>query len=156
MTTTPLVRPMTPEDIPAVAAIMAGNTLWQRHGVTAEAAGQRLQRGLARGATIAVVEVSGRVAGFVWYVAEGAFQRSGYIMIFGVDASLHAQGLGRALLAYAEEALFATGASIMLLVSDFNAEAQRFYSRHGYVQVGVLPDYATPGVSELIFYKCKP
>ncbi len=151
--TTQLVRPMTPEDIPAVAAIMAGNTLWQRHGVTSEAAGQRLQHGLARGATIAVVEVSGRVAGFVWYVAEGAFQRSGYIMLLGVAPGAHGQGIGRALLAHAEAALFAASSSILLLVSDFNGEAQRFYQRCGYAQVGVLPDYVLPGVSELIYAK---
>jgi ribosomal protein S18 acetylase RimI-like enzyme len=144
------------EDVPAVAAIMAGNALWQRYGVTTASAARRLQRGLETGATVAVAEVEGRVAGFIWYVVEGAFQRSGYIMIFGVDPDIHGQGVGRALLVHAESALFAASPSIVLLVSDFNTEAQRFYQRHSYTQVGALPDYVLPGVSELIYYKRRP
>ncbi len=155
MTTSPTIRPINLEDVPAVAAIMAGNALWQRYGVTVDSAARRLQRGLAAGATIAVAASDGRVAGFVWWVAEGAFQRSGYIMLFGVDPNAHGQGIGRALLAHAEAALFAASSSIVLLVSDFNVEAQRFYQRHGYAQVGALPDYVKPGVSELIYYKRK-
>jgi ribosomal protein S18 acetylase RimI-like enzyme len=156
MTTLPDIRPMTLADVSAVAAIMAGNPLWQHYGVTVAAATQRLQRGLAGSATIAVAEVAGRVAGFVWYVVEGAFQRSGYIMLFGVAPDLQGQGIGRALLAHAEHALFAASSSIVLLVSDFNHQAQRFYQRHGYIQVGALPDYVKPGVSELIYYKRMP
>ncbi|HHW88485.1 MAG TPA: GNAT family N-acetyltransferase [Chloroflexi bacterium] len=147
---------MTLADVSAVAAIMADNLLWQRYGVTMASATRRLQRGLETSATIAVAEVEERVAGFVWYVAEGAFQRSGYIMLFGVAPDMQGQGVGRALLTYAERALFAANASIVLLVSDFNHDAQRFYQRHGYVQVGALPDYVKTGVNELIYYKRKP
>lgn len=156
MTPSLAIRPMELDDVPAVAAIMAGAELWQRYGVTVASAAQRLHRGLESAATIAVAEIDGRVAGFVWYVVEGAFQRSGYIMLFGVAPDAHGQGIGSALLAYAEKALFATSASIVLLVSDFNVAAQRFYQRRGYVQVGALPDYVKPGVSELIYYKRTP
>ena len=147
---------MTPDDVPAVAAIMAGNALWQRYGVTADSAARRLQRGLEAGATIVVAAVEGCIAGFVWYVTEGAFQRSGYIMLFAVDPDVQGRGIGRMLLAHAEAALFAISSSIVLLVSDFNTAAQRFYLRHGYTQVGALPDYVKPGVSELIYYKRRP
>lgn len=156
MTVALTIRSMTLDDVPAVAAIMADNALWQRYGVTVDSAARRLQRGLASGATIAVAVIDGRVAGFVWYVTEGAFQRSGYIMLFGVAPDAHGQGIGHALLAHAEAALFAASTSIVLLVSDFNVEAQRFYQRHGYMQAGVLPDYVVGGVSELIFYKRRP
>lgn len=155
MNTAITIRPMIWADVPAVAAILAGSLLWQRYGVTVESATQRLERGLATGATLAVAEVTGQVAGFVWYVADGAFQRSGYIMLLGVAPDAHGQGIGGALLAHAETALFATSSSILLLVSDFNGEAQRFYQRLGYTQVGVLPDYVVPGVNELIYYKRK-
>jgi GNAT superfamily N-acetyltransferase len=88
----PIIRPLTLEDVPAVAAIMAGNELWQRYGVTVDSAARRLQRGLAAGATIAVAVIDGRVAGFAWYVTEGAFQRSGYIMLFAVAPDAHGAG----------------------------------------------------------------
>jgi ribosomal protein S18 acetylase RimI-like enzyme len=42
---------------------------------------------------------------------------------------------------------------IFLLVSDFNTDAQNFYARLGYVQVGKLDDYVVQGVSELVMWK---
>ena len=153
MTESPGIRAMRAEDVAAVAAIMAGNALWQRYGVTVESAAQRLRRGIDAGATIAVATAGDQIAGFVWYVAQGAFQRSGYIMLIGVSPAMQAHGVGHALLAHAEEALFATSRSILLLVSDFNVQAQAFYRRHGYAQTGALSDYVISGVSELIYYK---
>lgn len=146
-------RPLQSADVPAVAAIMVGNALWQRYGITCAAAARRLHAGLDSGATVVVAETDGAVAGFVWYVVGGAFQRSGYIMLIGVDPSRQGQGIGHALLDHAESALFSTADSILLLVSDFNTAAQRFYHRRGYGQVGAIPDYVIPGVRELIFFK---
>lgn len=149
-------RALQPADVSVVAAIMAANTLWQRYGITREAAARRLQAGLDSGATVVVAEMNGVTAGFVWYVVGGAFQRSGYIMLIGVDSGRQGQGIGHALLDHAETALFATAGSILLLVSDFNTAAQSFYHRRGYVQVGAIPDYVIPGVAELIFFKRQP
>jgi ribosomal protein S18 acetylase RimI-like enzyme len=42
---------------------------------------------------------------------------------------------------------------VFLLTSDFNEDAQAFYRRLGYQQVGAIPDYVVPGITELIFYK---
>jgi hypothetical protein len=42
---------------------------------------------------------------------------------------------------------------LFLLVSDFNHDAQRFYQRQGYQQIGAIPGYVLPDVSELIFRK---
>ena len=152
----PSLRPMHQADLPAVAAIMAGNALWQRYGVTIDTARHRLQSGLHAGASIAVAVVEDTVAGFVWYVTRGAFQRSGYIMLIGVDTGQQAQGIGRALLDHAEAALFAGSDSILLLVSSFNTAAQAFYRRHGYTPVGAIPNYVIAGVDELIFFKQRP
>jgi ribosomal protein S18 acetylase RimI-like enzyme len=54
---------------------------------------------------------------------------------------------------HAEQELFRTGKDIFLLVSDFNIDAQSFYQRLGYRQVGAIPDYLIPGVAELIYHK---
>ncbi len=149
------IRPLLAADIPALAALMAGDPLWQRYAVTEAGATQRLQDGLARGATIAVAEHMGRPVGFIWYVERGAFSRSGYVMLIGVNVELRGGGVGAALLAHAETAMFAQAHDVFLLVSDFNLAAQRFYRRLGYQQVGALPDYVTPGITELIFRKHK-
>lgn len=149
------IRPALPSDVPALARLMAGDPLWQRYGVTEASAARRLAEGLAAGATIAVAEEGGAALGFVWYVARGAFARSGYIMLLGVQPWARGRGVGRALMEYAEAALFADAPDIFLLVSDFNLAAQAFYRRLGYEQVGAISGYVVDGITELVFRKNK-
>ena len=83
----------------------------------------------------------------------GAFDHSDYVRLIGVRPGERGRGVGRALMEYAEESSRAQGRDLFLLVSDFNTDAQRFYQRLGFHQVGLLDDYVIPGVSELIFWK---
>lgn len=147
------IRPATVADIPTLAQLMADDPLWLRYGVTKASAERRLSAGLAEAASIAVAEEDGAPAGFIWFVARGAFARSGYIMLLGVQPWARGRGVGRALLEYAETTLFAQAPDIFLLVSDFNRAAQAFYRRLGYEQVGAIPGYVVDGVTELIFRK---
>jgi ribosomal protein S18 acetylase RimI-like enzyme len=87
----------------------------------------------------------------VWLVERGAFNRSAYIQLIGVRPAARGGGIGRALMEFAEA--HAQSRDIFLLVSDFNADAQRFYARLGYTQVGKLDDYVVQGVNELILRK---
>ncbi len=151
-----LLRPIQSTDIGPLAQLMAASPLWQRYNVTVASATQRLRNGLDQQATIIVAEVNGEPAGFIWTVEKGAFNRSGYIMLIGVQAEMQGQGVGRALMLAAETALFAQVADLFLLVSDFNRTAQAFYQRLGYRQVGAIPDYVVPGITELIFHKRRP
>jgi ribosomal protein S18 acetylase RimI-like enzyme len=151
-----ILRPLQPEDIPACARLMAESPLWQRYRVTPDSAARRFQVGLERQATIAVAELEGDLAGFIWYETTGAFSRSGYVMLVGVQPGLRSQGIGQALMAHAEAEMYRLVEDIFLLVSDFNDAAQRFYRRLGYQQVGAIPDYVMPGVAELIFRKRNP
>jgi ribosomal protein S18 acetylase RimI-like enzyme len=91
-----IVRKMQFEDIEACARLMAESGLWQRYEVTEASAARRFEEGLAQHAEIAVAEVDGKAAGFIWYSARGAFDRSGYIVLVGVAAGLRGQGVGRA------------------------------------------------------------
>lgn len=150
------IRSMTPDDIPACARWIAETPLWQRYGVTEQSIGERLRAGLAKAAMIFVAERANQVVGFIWMVERGAFNRSGYVQLVGVCPGARGCGIGRALMEFAERQLFAQSREIFLLVSDFNTDAQRFYRRLGYRQVGKLEDYVIPGVSELIFWKRCP
>jgi ribosomal protein S18 acetylase RimI-like enzyme len=143
-------------DVPGCARIMAENPLWQRYGVTPESALQRISSGLAQGATILVAGEPGNPQGFLWYLEKGAFGRSGYVMLVGVDPHTQGQGLGDALMDEAERRMFETSKDVLLLVSDFNESAQRFYKRRGYEQVGALPGYVLPEITELLFRKQRP
>lgn len=151
MTESITIRPLASADIPSIAHWVAVTPLWQRYGVTEKSFAERLSDGLASGATISVAERSGETLGFLWFVARGAFDRSAYVQLIGVRPESRNSGVGRALMQFAEKQ--ATPRDLFLLVSDFNTDAQRFYSRLGYSQVGKLDNYIVPGVSELIFCK---
>jgi ribosomal protein S18 acetylase RimI-like enzyme len=148
-----IVRPMQPDDARLCARWMAQTPLWQRYGVTEPGALHRFELGLEQGALIAIAERIGQPVGFVWYTLRGAFNRSGYIPLIGVAPNEYSQGIGQALMDHAEDRVFQHVGELFLLVSDFNQAAQRFYRQRGYIQVGALPDYILPGVSELIYYK---
>ncbi|MHB8420501.1 MAG: GNAT family N-acetyltransferase, partial [Myxococcales bacterium] len=94
-------------------------------------------------------EVAGAPAGLAWVLRRGTFGRSPYLKLLAVAEGSRGQGVGAALLAAAE----AVGGGLTLLVSDFNTAAQAFYRRQGYAQVGALPDFVLPGVTELILRK---
>jgi ribosomal protein S18 acetylase RimI-like enzyme len=148
-----ILRPMQPADILPCARLMAQSPLWQRYAVTEASAAGRFEQGLSRLAMIVVAEQDGAIAGFIWCEPRGAFARSGYIVLIGVQPDLRSQGVGQALMAHAEGELFSVVDDIFLLVSDFNQGAQRFYQRLGYRQVGSIPDYVVLGVTELIYHK---
>ncbi len=150
-----IVRPIQPEDLAGCARIMAENPLWQRYDITLESAFSRLSGGVEQEATILVAGPPGDPAGFVWYVEKGAFHRSGYVMLIGVDPAYQGQKIGEALMDEAERLMFGSSQDVFLLVSDFNEGAQRFYRKRGYEQVGAIPDYVVKGISELIFRKSK-
>lgn len=150
------LRPMQLADIPSCACLMAQSPLWQRYYVTEASAARRFKQGLISQASILVAEQDGDVAGFIWYETHGAFARSGYIVLVGVQPVLRGQGIGQALMAQAEQAMFSAVDDVFLLVSDFNQEAQRFYQRLGYRQIGAISDYVIAGITELIYHKRGP
>ncbi len=140
-------------DVAGCAKWIAETPLWQRYHVTEPSMGERLRKGLEGGASIFVAERAGEAVGFIWLVERGAFARSDYVQLIGVRPGQRRRKVGRALMEFAEAKAFAEGRDVFLLVSDFNTDAQRFYQRLGYRQVGKLDDYVVPGVSELIYRK---
>ncbi|MCC7447040.1 MAG: GNAT family N-acetyltransferase [Anaerolineae bacterium] len=149
------IRPMTAADIEPCATLMAKSPLWQRYGVTVASASARFESALRDGGIILVADGGdNQPLGFIWVVLRGAFNRSGYIPLIGVNAHQRGGGIGQQLLDAAEDRARQTAIHDMfLLCSDFNVDAQRFYQRQGYAQVGAIPDYVIPGITELIFHK---
>lgn len=154
------MRPLWPADVEACAAIVGGDPLWRRYGVTAAAARRALRGVLAAGRAraaetgeVAVARRRGTVLGFVWYRRSGTFHHSGYIRWIAVAEAARGLGVGRRLMAHAEARILARGPNVFLMVSDFNVGAQAFYRTLGYRQVGAVPDYVVRGVTELVFRK---
>lgn len=100
---------------------------------------------------VARASESGLPAGFILLAPYG-LAGSPYIASIAVAAEARGQGVGSELLRFAEQRFQGRG-HLFLLVSSFNRQAQEFYRRHGYEQVGELKDYCVAGHSELILHK---
>jgi ribosomal protein S18 acetylase RimI-like enzyme len=95
--------------------------------------------------------VDGMLAGFITLNMHGAFV--GYIQSICVAPTGRGQGVGTALIAYAETRIFRDSPNVFMCVSDFNPDAQRLYERLGYQVIGELRDYLVPGHAEILLRK---
>ena len=144
-------------DLPIIADWIASNPLWQRYQYSAAAASDGLTQALGRADLLLTADLDGaRACGLAWCMPRGAFGRSVYLRLLGVQPGQHGAGLGAALLDAAEQRAAHLAREMFLLVSDFNESAQRFYRRQGYQQVGAIPGYVLPDVTELIYWKRLP
>jgi ribosomal protein S18 acetylase RimI-like enzyme len=151
-----LIRPMTIADMPALAAWMVEAPLWKRYSLTVEKAITNFQGGVSRREWLIVAESEQQPCGFAWGVPRGAFGRSPYVRLIGVHPDKAGAGIGAKLLDEIERMAATISDDVFLLVSDFNESAQRFYVRQGYEQIGAIPAYVVPDVTELIFRKRLP
>ena len=94
------------------------------------------------------------VWGLARFTYSGMFgSLGGYLKLIAVADTHTGQGIGAQLLAAVEDHVRAHSRDLFLLASHFNDSAHRFYDRHGYRQVGRLPDYVRTEITELLFWK---
>jgi [ribosomal protein S18]-alanine N-acetyltransferase len=79
----------------------------------------------------------------------------GYLQILCVAPECRGEGVGSALIGFAQERIFARHSNMFLCVTDFNTDAQRLYARHGFEQVGRLDDFLVAGHAELLLRKTR-
>jgi ribosomal protein S18 acetylase RimI-like enzyme len=146
---------MTAKDIAPTAAWLPTMPLLQRYGLTPVAAAHMLEAAYSSGDVLLVADhaLHGSLTAFAWCMPQGAFGRSAYLRLIGVRPDCTGLGIGATLLAAVEDRACAFGDDLFLLVSDFNADAQRFYRRHGYEQIGAIPGYVLPDVTEILMRK---
>jgi ribosomal protein S18 acetylase RimI-like enzyme len=145
------IRPLGATDVVACAEILLSLPLWQRYGTTRQDALALFTRAAVGSARVA--ERGGRVAGFVVYSLRGTFEHSGYVRAIGVGAGDQGRGVGSLLMDAAEQDILAQGPNVFLLVSADNAAARRFYERRSYREIGEIPDYVGPGLTEILYRK---
>jgi ribosomal-protein-alanine N-acetyltransferase len=102
---------------------------------------------------IYVARVEEDLAGFLILLMQGAFV--GYIQTICVAPEHRNRGVGRRLIAFAEERVFRESPNVFLCVSSFNTAAQRLYLRLGYELIGELKDFIVRGHSELLMRKTR-
>jgi len=127
------IRPFADADEPHVVA------LWQRTGLTRPwndprrdiARKRRVQREL-----FLVATASERIVGTIMAGYDG---HRGWINYLAVDGEQRRRGIGRALMAAAEQGLAALGCpKVNLQIRSGNAEALAFYERLGFVRDDVV------------------
>jgi ribosomal protein S18 acetylase RimI-like enzyme len=146
------MRPLRPADVPALAAMLSSMEPWLTHRVTAQQWEVTL-RAIPPEELAFVVEDEQGLAGYVQFRLGGTFAWAGYVRVLAVHPGRRGQGLGRKIMAFAEDMILARGANVFLLCSAFNQKAREFYQALGYREVGRLPDFLTAGTEEVIYRK---
>jgi ribosomal protein S18 acetylase RimI-like enzyme len=141
-------RLRTPEEAQACATLMAESEPWltlrfNHAAVVAVLNGPTTEVYLAR--------LNGEFTGHIQINMSGAF--AGYIQTIAVAPAWRNQGIGEALIHFAEQRIFRDSPNVFLCVSDFNLRAQKLYARLGYERVGELKDYVIAGASEFLLRK---
>lgn len=149
------VVPAVPEHAEALADVIASAEFLQRYHDALGTPERYVERAFSHGTLLAAVR-EGVVQGLVWCTPEGTFGRGGYIRLLAVHPRARRSGVGRLLMASAEEVIFQRSGHAFLLTSDFNVPAQRFYEAIGYTRVGAIPGYVVPEITELIYWKRRP
>jgi len=155
-----LIRPLAPGDVEPLAVELAALPLMQRYRRGAAALAADLGAALARGDGL-LVHASGEGGGgggsapdgLAWFLRDGTFGLGGYLRLIAVTAAGQGRGAGGELMDAFEAAVAGRSRHAFLLVSDFNLEAQGFYRRRGYAEVGRLPALVLADVDELVFWK---
>ena len=148
-----LLRDMVAADAPACAAIACDSEIGERYGFDRAAMAAKLAGAAPAGGIVVVAELDGAVAGFAWIEPRGAFASAPYLRLIAVGPAARGSGVGSALLDEFESRTAWLGRDWCLLVSDFNQSARAFYERRGYRRVGLLPDFAKPGITEVFMAK---
>lgn len=147
------IRPLGAGDVPALAAELARLPLMIRYRRDEGKIAADLREALARGDGLLVEEAGGRVRGLAWFLTGGTFAMGGYLRLIALVPDALGSGAGARLLQAFEAEVRTTSRHAFLLVSDFNAAAQRFYERHGWTRMGALPALVLPDVAELVYWK---
>jgi [ribosomal protein S18]-alanine N-acetyltransferase len=146
----PVIRDMTPNDRDAVVQLLAESDPWKTLGYSS-ADWNRIFCPLPQGRNAYVVEVKGKVAGIA--IVREKFLLGDYLELLGIALWARGKGLGGTLLRHIEPIVFGRTKNLFACVSDFNEQARAFYKKHGYQEIGPMPNFLIPGSAEMLLRK---
>jgi N-acetylglutamate synthase-like GNAT family acetyltransferase len=136
LTAVPLRR-ATADDAAAVAGLINAAFQVERFFVEGDRTNAGEVRALMGKGSFLLAEEEGRLAGCVYLERRGD---RGYFGLLAVDPARQEKGLGRALVAAAEEEFRAAGCrAVDIQVVDLRTELPPFYRRLGYAETGTAP-----------------
>jgi len=144
------IRAMKPEDRAAVVALLQDSEPWKQLGYqTGDWDMYFTPTPQARDSYVA--DLDGTAAGIA--VVRQKFLLGDYLELFGVAEWTRGKGLGGRLLKHIESIVFARANNLFACVSDFNIQGRAFYKKHGYQEIGPLPNLLIPGSAEILLRK---
>lgn len=146
------IRSYTPTDRDALASMLSVSEPWRTLGYGTQD-WERLFTIVEAGAPREsyIIECDGQPSGLA--VVRRQFLFGDYLELLAVSPQQRGRGLGRVLLDHVEERTFVRANNLFACVSDFNADARRFYQRQGYEEVGTLPNLLIDGRDEILLRK---
>jgi ribosomal protein S18 acetylase RimI-like enzyme len=123
---------------------------WKRLGYSA-ADWERLFQTGPQGRDAFVIEADQGVVGLA--LLRQRFSLGDYLELLAIAPWARGKGFGSVLLRYLEGLVFQRTKNLFVCVSDFNEHARRFYAKHGYHEIGPIPNFLIPGSSEILLRK---
>lgn len=148
--TNPLIRPMTADDRTTVVELLAVSEPWKRLGYT-ETDWNRIFSPTPQDRDCYVVDLAGQIVGVA--IVKQKFLLGDYLELLAVAECARQKGTGSQLLEHIERLVFERTKNLFACVSDFNTRARTFYRRHGFQEIGPMPNFLIPGSAELLLRK---
>lgn len=145
-----VIRNMEPDDRAAVVYLLSASEPWRTLGYTTTD-WNHIFCPIPRDRDCYVVELDGQVAGVA--IVKQKFLLGDYVELLAVAESTRHKGLGGQLLHYVEQLVFGRTKNLFVCVSDFNELAKGFYRKHGYQEIGPMPNFLIPGSAEILLRK---
>lgn len=137
-------------DRDAVVQLLGDSDPWKTLGYTSTD-WNRIFVPVPQGRESLVALVEGKVAGIA--LIREKFLLGDYLELLGVAPWARKSGIGGALLSQVERSVFSRTKNLFACVSDFNAPARAFYKKHGFQEIGPMPDFLIPGSAEMLLRK---
>jgi ribosomal protein S18 acetylase RimI-like enzyme len=141
---------MQADDREAVVHLLGESDPWRKLGYSKDD-WNRIFCPTPQGRDCYVAELDGRVAGVA--ILKQKFLLGDYLELLGVAEWARQKGVGGQLLRHIEELVFERTTNLFACVSDFNELARSFYKKHGYQEIGPMPNFLIPGSAELLLRK---
>jgi GNAT superfamily N-acetyltransferase len=154
-----MIRPTLPDDTPALVTLAEGTGAFKPHEIQAlrEVLDDYHAANYRQGHRAVTCMEEDQIGAFAYYAPAAMTDRTWYLWWIVVKKDIQAQGIGSRLLAFAEEDIRTSHHGRVLFIETSSlphyAATRRFYLRHHYEQVAVLPDFYSAGDSMVVFRK---
>ncbi len=144
------VRNMESSDQDAVVQLLGESDPWKRLGYT-QNDWSRIFCPIPQGRDCYVALLDAQVTGVA--IVKQKFLLGDYLELLGVAVWGRQKGIGGRLLRHIEQLVFERTKNLFACVSDFNEPARAFYKKHGYQEIGPMPNFLIPGSAEVLLRK---